>query len=153
MALLWWLNNMYGFFIFLALLAVGFFFGRQNEVNHFRSLVQREQELAHITVTNIKKLPDGYSSSQFVTGNVVISIDYFKRMMAMLRTLVGGRMKTYTSLIERARREAVLRMKEEAQNMDASHIANVRIETSSVFQNAQQQLGSLEVYAYGTALK
>lgn len=142
-----------GFFVFLILLAIGFFFGRMNERNHYASLVRREHELSHITTSNVKKLPDGFDSSEFVTGNVVISIDYFKRIGAALRTLVGGRIGSYTTLIERARREAVLRMKEQAQMEGANHIANVRIETSSVFQNARQQLGSLEVYAYGTALK
>ncbi len=142
-----------GFLVFLFLLGLGFFFGRMNERKHFASLHQREEDLSHITISTVKKLPEGYVSSAFVTGNVVISIDYFKRIAAALRTLVGGRIGSYTTLIERARREAILRMKEQAQENGASHVANVRIETSSVFQNASQQLGSLEVYAYGTALK
>lgn len=141
------------FIVFLILLGIGFFFGRMNERNHFMSLKKREAELSHITLSTVKKLPGGFDSSEFVTGNVVISIDYFKRIGAALRTLVGGRIGSYTTLIERARREAVLRMKEQARMEGATHIANVRIETSSVFQNARQQLGSLEVYAYGTALK
>lgn len=144
---------MLGFSIFLALLAIGYYFGKKNEANHFRSLERREQALAHITTNTLKTLPSGYSSSEFVTGNVVVSIDYFKRLMAFFRTIFGGRINSYTSLIERARREAILRMKEQAQANNASMVVNVRIETSSVFQNAQQQLGSLEVYAYGTALK
>lgn len=144
---------MVSFLGFLLLLTIGFVFGRINEQKHFRSLVRREHELAHITVNTLKKLPEGYHTSEFVTGNVVISIDYFKRLGAALRTLIGGRIGSYTSLIERARREAILRMKEQARDMGATHISNVRLETSSVFQNAQQQLGSLEVYAYGTALK
>ncbi|MEE9273217.1 MAG: YbjQ family protein [Robiginitomaculum sp.] len=144
---------MVGFIIFLALLSVGFVFGRTAEANHFKSLIEREEKLSHITITTTKKLPDGYRSSEFVAGNVVISIDYFKRIAAALRGLVGGRIASYTSLLERARREAVLRMKEEADKEGASMIANVRLETSSVFQDAKQLVGSLEVYAYGTALK
>ncbi|PHR91543.1 MAG: hypothetical protein COA69_10105 [Robiginitomaculum sp.] len=144
---------MLGFGVFLALLAIGYYFGKKNETNHFRSLERREQALAHITTNTLKTLPAGYNSSAFVTGNVVISIDYFKRLMAFFRTIFGGRINAYASLIERARREAILRMKEQAHANNASMVANVRIETSSVFQNAQQQLGSLEVYAYGTALK
>ncbi len=144
---------MWGFLSFIVLLGVGFFFGRMNEAKHFRSLNRREEELSHITISNTKKLPEGYDASDFVTGNVVISIDYFKRIAAALRGLVGGQIKSYTTLLERARREAVLRMKEEAAVQGARHIANVRIETSSVFQNAKTNVGSLEVYAYGTALR
>lgn len=137
----------------LGLLALGFFFGRMNEAKHFKSLMEREKTLEHITTSSLKKLPDGYTQSQFVTGNVVISIDYFKRLMAFFRAVFGGQIKSYTSLLERARREAVLRMKEEAASQGATAIANVRIETSSVFQSTQKSVGSLEVYAYGTALK
>ena len=147
---------MWGFLSFIVLLGVGFFFGRMNEAKHFRALDRREKELSHITISNTKKLPEGYEGyegSDFVTGNVVISIDYFKRIAAALRGLVGGQIKSYTTLLERARREAVLRMKEEALQQGATHIANVRIETSSVFQNAKTNVGSLEIYVYGTALK
>ena len=144
---------MWGFLSFIVLLGIGFVFGRINEAKHFRALDRRENELSHITISNTKKLPEGYSGSDFVTGNVVISIDYFKRIAAALRGLVGGQIKSYTTLLERARREAVLRMKQEAAEQGATHIANMRIETSSVFQNAKTNVGSLEVYAYGTALR
>ena len=57
-------------------------------------------------------------------------IDYFKRFLAGLRNIFGGTVRSYESLIDRARREAVLRMKEMAG--DASVIVNVRIETSNI---------------------
>ena len=47
------------------------------------------------------------SSTTMVTGSIVISLDYFKRVIAGLRGLVGGRIKTYEPLLERARREAM----------------------------------------------
>lgn len=141
------------FIVFLTLLLIGFIFGRINEANHFRELDRREKALAFITTTNRKSIPDEYERSEFVTGNVVISIDYFKRIAAAFRAFFGGRINSYTSLIERARREAVLRMKEKAHEEGSSHVINVRLETSSVFQNAQTGRGSLEVLAYGTALK
>ena len=135
---------MAGLFTFLVLVGLGFFFGRMNEAKHFRSLNAREDELAHITMSNTKQIPDGMTGSAFVHGNVVVSIDYFKRI---------GRMETYTTLLERARREAVLRMKAEAQAGGMTHVANVRLVSASVFTNAQSQIGSIEVFAYGTALK
>ena len=139
--------------VFLLLLAIGYGFGRVNERRHFAQLAQREADFADITLTQTRKFGPEMSSSEFVTGNVVISIDYFKRIAAALRALVGGRILSYTSLLERARREAILRMKAEARAAGYSHIANVRIETSSVFANAKTGLGSIEIYAYGTALK
>lgn len=138
---------------FLTLLLVGFVFGRINESKHFSDLKRREAELDHIKISNFKKIPEAYGSSEFVSGSVVISIDYFKRVGAALRTLVGGQIGSYTSLIERARREAVLRMKEQARLEGSDFVANVRLETASVFKNARTGIGSLEVFAYGTALK
>jgi len=144
---------MYSLIIFFILLAVGFFFGRMNEARHFRTLQKREAELAHIIVSNIKQVPDGMRTSEFVSGNMVVSVDYFKRIIAGLRGLVGGRINSYTSLIERARREAVVRMKLEAAEQGMTHISNLRIETASVYKNAKTGIGSIEAYAYGTALR
>ena len=139
--------------VVLCLLVIGFFFGRMNEARHFRMLEKREDALAHITVSNTKQIPDGMGNSEFVSGNMVVSVDYFKRFVAGFRTLFGGQIKSYTTLLERARREAVVRMKDEAEAAGMIHIANLRIETVSVYQNAKTGIGSIEAYAYGTALK
>ena len=53
-------------------------------------------------------------TSFLVNGSTVVSNDYFKRLLAILRNIFGGRVKAYESLLDRARREAVLRMKDEA---------------------------------------
>jgi len=124
-----------------------------NEAQHFRALDQREAELAYITVSNTKQIPGDMHASQFVSGNVVISIDYFKRIAAGIRSLFGGRINSYATLVERARREAVVRMKTQAEQSGMTHISNLRLETASVFKNAKSNIGSLEVYAYGTAVK
>ena len=87
-----------------------------------------------------------------VAGNVVISVDYFKSAAAALRSFVGGRVSAYESLLERARREAILRMKEDARRHGAKMIFNVKLETASISQGGANQLGSVEVYAYGTAM-
>lgn len=144
---------MTGIIVFLVFLSVGFIFGRINEANHFRDLARREAELKYITVSNVKTPPEGYGQSEFVSGSVVISIDYFKRIAAGLRTLFGGRIESYATLIERARREATLRLKEQARVSGAELIVNVKLESSTVFPNAKTGTGSMEVYAYGTALK
>ena len=84
-------------------------------------------------------------------GSAVISIDYFKRFLASLRNIFGGTVKSYESLIDRARREALIRMKEMAG--DATVIVNVRIETSTIGRSANRKgVGCLEAIAYGTAM-
>jgi uncharacterized protein YbjQ (UPF0145 family) len=70
----------------------------------------------------------------------------------MLRSIVGGRVTAYETLLDRARREAILRMKQEAKAMNADRIFNIKLETASISKNASGNIGSVEVLAYGTAL-
>ena len=62
------------------------------------------------------------------------------------------RVYSYESLVDRARREALLRMKESIPGAKA--IVNVRVETSTIgaTANARGAVGSVEALAYGTAL-
>lgn len=138
----------------LVLLVLGYFFGRYFEKKHFESIIQREAELANIVVIASKHTTPSDSAKQgtMVTGSVVISVDYFKRFLAMLRTIFGGRVTAYETLLDRARREAILRMKQEAKAMNAGRIFNIKLETASISKNASGNIGSVEVLAYGTAL-
>jgi uncharacterized protein YbjQ (UPF0145 family) len=141
--------------IFLTLIAVGYLAGTFAERYHYRSILEREElfiNLPAVTVKTFHPFHDRIQSAELVVGSAVISIDYFKRITASLRNIFGGTVTSYESLIDRARREALLRMKEMAG--DAKIIINVRIETSTVGRNANKKgMGCLEAIAYGTALK
>lgn len=144
------------FVIFLLLLGLGYGVGSLLEKRHFSRIIQREDELKSILLIPSKKLPENMQShaftNAFVDGNVVISVDYFKRFIAGLRALVGGRVRTYESLLERARREAIIRMKEKALDCGAKMVLNCKLETASISKGAKNNVGSVEVYAYGTAI-
>lgn len=145
---------MFDLIVFVTLLALGYGFGRYAENRHYRSIIKREKELSRI-VAVAQRFPPVTAipyKVELVTGSVVISIDYFKRFLAGLRNLIGGRVKSYESLLDRARREAVLRMKEHADKLGAEMIFNIKFETSSIFKGRKNQVGSVEVLAYGTAL-
>jgi uncharacterized protein YbjQ (UPF0145 family) len=145
---------MYDLIIIVVLLLLGYFFGQHAEKRHFRSIIKRENELRNL-LTFAKRFPiDHFSeqNAQLVGGNVVISVDYFKRFVAALRNLVGGRVTNYETLLERARREALLRMKEDAKSRGLNTIVNVKLETSSITKGSKNQVGAVEVYAYGTGL-
>ena len=139
--------------IFLILIALGYISGRMIESRHYKSIQASEQEFLKLPTVTLKKLDDGMTAtnSKLVAGSVVISIDYFKRFLAGLRNLFGGRVTSYESLIDRARREAILRMKEEAKGADI--ILNMRIETSSITKGRKGKISSVEALAYGTAVK
>ncbi|MFC1813182.1 YbjQ family protein [Thermodesulfobacteriota bacterium] len=142
------------FIILISLIAIGYFGGTWAEKQHYRSIEQREKTYLHlpaITVKNVDVDDAKVQQAKLVYGSVVISIDYFKRILAGLRNIFGGTVKSYETLVDRARREALLRMKEMAP--DSAMIVNVRIETSTIGKNAHKKgVGCLEAIAYGTAL-
>ena len=91
--------------------------------------------------------------TQFVCGSVVVAMDSFKVFFGRLVQIFGGRIKAYETLVERARREAVLRMKEEASLNRAQMVFNVKFSTAGIVKDAAGQPGgSVEVIAYGTAI-
>jgi uncharacterized protein YbjQ (UPF0145 family) len=145
---------MYDLIILITLMVLGYIFGRIAEKNHFKSIIEREKKLSSLLCFSERFPPAGLPPTQcvLVGGNVVISVDYFKRVVAGLRNLVGGRLTSYESLLERARREAILRMKAEAKARGATMICNVKLETASLYKDQNQGIASVEVYAYGTAL-
>jgi uncharacterized protein YbjQ (UPF0145 family) len=122
------------------------------EKRHYQSIDLREKGLSGIAIVNSKKYPTDKPviKSKFVSGSVVISYDHFKKFLAGLRMIFGGEVKSYVSLIDRGRREAILRMKEKCP--DADLIINTRIETSSISKGGRKTIGSVEVFAYGTAV-
>jgi|TARA_Y100000310_G_scaffold342610_1_gene446563 uncharacterized protein YbjQ (UPF0145 family) len=144
---------MYELYLFLALIATGYIVGQTVEIRHFRSIKERERALVNLVTTNSKRpvgeLP-AITQVLLVQGSAVVSVDYFKRMVAALRNFFGGNIRAYETLVDRARREAILRLKQSCP--DATQIINLRIETSSIYKGAGRQVGSVEVLAYATAL-
>ena len=142
--------------IFLFLVCLGYGAGSFAERHHYRSIELREKEFVGLPVVTMEEgFEDAQvSASEMVSGSVVISIDYFKRLLAILRNIFGGRVSSYESLVDRARREAILRMKDQAYRMDADIIINMRLETMTIGRsaNAKRRVGSVEAIAYGTAL-
>lgn len=127
--------------------------GRAVERSHFRQIAAREALWAHIPAISTKTLPDPLSvvSSEMVVGSVVISGDYFKRWLSSFRKIFGGEMKSYVTVIERGRREAILRMKESCP--DADIFLNCRLETSTISNGSGKSIGCAEVLAYATAVR
>jgi len=138
---------------FLTLLSLGYVFGKIAEKKHYRSIIEREKQWMQIPTTSGRHVigtDRAVQRVQLATGSVVISVDYFKRVLAGLRNIFGGNVQSYETLVDRARREAVLRMKESCPQAD--QIINLRLETASISKGQKNQIGSVEVLAYGTAV-
>jgi uncharacterized protein YbjQ (UPF0145 family) len=141
----------------LVLLAVGFFAGRFLESRHYASIRQREKQFLKIMAFSARYPPNIVEpqDTRLVCGTVVISSDYFKQFVAGLRKFLGGRFRSYESLLDRARREAILRMKMDAHKNGYALIINVKFVTTSIGGgvSGQQGIPCFEVCAYGTALR
>ncbi|MEM9215696.1 MAG: YbjQ family protein [Cyanobacteria bacterium P01_F01_bin.150] len=82
-----------------------------------------------------------------VQGSTVRAKNVGKDLLAGLKNIVGGELKSYTELLQEARQEATERMLQQAEQIGANAVVNVRFATSSVAQ------GAAELYVYGTAVK
>ncbi|MHC4873812.1 MAG: YbjQ family protein [Planctomycetota bacterium] len=126
------------------------------EKKHYESIKQREHDFLALPCipSNDKNPGRDIAEAYMVCGSTVVSLDYFKRILAGLRNIIGGRVRSYESLLDRGRREAILRMKEQCRNADI--ILNFRMETSSISKTkkgGKKSIGCIEVLAYGTAVK
>ena len=139
----------------LLLLGVGLSFGRIAESRHFRSIRKREAQLRHVPVITLEDPPKDWrpGSGGLVTGSVVISLDYFKRVLAGIRAIFGGRIRAYEPLMERGRREALLRMTQQAVDLGYDAIVNVRLETATLARASDKGTAGVEVLAFGTAIR
>ncbi len=140
----------------LALLVATYFIGSAIERSHYRSIRSREIRWRRIPAVTFRNVPKAWDveRSGLVTGSVVISVDHFKRFLAGLRGLVGGRVRSYESLLDRARREALLRMKESAAAAGYTAVVNVRLETARLAGSRRggKSTAGVEVLAFGTGL-
>ena len=82
-----------------------------------------------------------------VKGTVVQSKNFGRDFMAGMKTLVGGEIVGYTEMLTEARQIATKRMVDEAKELGADAIVNIRFGSSAVMQ------GAAEIVAYGTAVK
>jgi uncharacterized protein YbjQ (UPF0145 family) len=135
------------------LIVIGRIVGSRIERKHYASIVERETRFAGQPALSTKQTdaPDPIRTASLAVGSVVVSVDHFKRFLSSFRMIVGGELRSYSSLIDRARREAVLRMKES--QPDAHAYINTRLETSTISSTSGDRgIGTIEVLAYGTAV-
>jgi len=79
-------------------------------------------------------------------GNTIRARNIGRDITAALRNIVGGEISEYTKLFGESREQAMDRMVEEARELGANAVVQVRFMTSMVMQ------GAAELLAYGTAV-
>ena len=102
-----------------------------------------------IILTTLEGVPGRTITQHYgiVQGSTIRAKHIGRDIAAGLKNIVGGELKGYTELLQEARQEAMNRMVQQATQLGANAIVNVRFATSSVAQ------GAAELFAYGTAVR
>ena len=79
-------------------------------------------------------------------GSTIRARNVGQDIFAGLKNLIGGEISEYTKLQAQSREQALQRMHEDAEQLGANAVVNVRLTTSMVMQ------GCSEILAYGTAV-
>ncbi len=99
-------------------------------------------------ISTTEAIPDyTYKILGVAFGNTVRAKHIGKDIAASLKTIVGGELQEYTEMLADARQEALNRMINDAQQLGADAVINVRFTTS------QTMAGAAELLAYGTAVR
>ena len=100
-------------------------------------------------LTNIDSVPGKTIIEHYglVTGSTVRAKHVGTDILAGLKNIVGGELHGYTELLEESRNQSIERMKQQAQQLGANAIINLRFATSAI------TAGAAELYVYGTAVK
>ena len=82
-----------------------------------------------------------------VSGSTIQSKNMFSDLGQGLKGIVGGELKAYTDMMDKAREKATQRMVKQAEDMNADAVIGIRYATSAIMAQAA------EVLVYGTAIK
>lgn len=88
-----------------------------------------------------------YEELGVVTGSTIQSKNMFADFGQGLKSIVGGELKSYTGMMDKARDMATQRMVDQAVKMEADAIIGVRYTTNSIMAQAA------EVLVFGTAVR
>lgn len=114
---------------------IGILGGWINERRHLKSLEEREGQSIMVVVSQVKSFPGSEpqgSPPAMVFAETVIASDYLKTFFATLRGIFGGEVRSYQKIMDRARRETLLRLIADAEDQGFNALCNVRLDTADV---------------------
>jgi len=138
-------------------LAIAAVAGRVTERRHLRALGERERDCRDVLVTSLRELPGeppGGPRPRLVVAEVVLATDALTTFWAAIRRRFGGRLERHRRLLERARREATLRVVEEARRAGYGAVSNLRLTVLDIGGRADERPATrVAVLAAGTACR
>lgn len=144
------------FILILTIILIGYLFWKRAEKKHYDSILVREEQYKNIIIlndTDIQREKLFVQKGMFVSDGVAIALDAFKNFLAGIVSILWGRVRSYESLMDRARREAILRLKAKASLQGYNALVNLRLETMTIGGNQKKNGASaVETLAYATAV-
>lgn len=144
-----------GLVVTFILLTLGFSAGSIAERRHFKRLDERERASNDIIRTNSKTFlaPSNVSTHppMMICAETVVASDYFKNFLAAFRKFFGGELRSYNSLMDRARRETLTKLIEQAKARGYNAVCNVRLEPADIGGSLSNNKGAAMVCILGTA--
>lgn len=99
-------------------------------------------------IYSVENLPGAnYEVLGIVSGSTIQSKNFISDFGQSLKNIVGGELKSYTKMMEKARNVSTERMVSQAEEMGADAVIGVRYATSAIMAQAA------EVLVYGTAIR
>ena len=137
-----------------ALLAVSWVVGGAFERQLTAEVDQREAAVGDVVVSTLTTPRyTGVVDSTLVVGSIVVGVDYFKTAVFSFRQLFGGSFPPIARIAALGRRAALVRLKEQARELGAVEVINVRFETSTIRTGTNESSSAKsEVFCHGTAL-
>lgn len=102
-----------------------------------------------VQLVNTDSMPDDREVDEVlgvVRGNTVEAKNVGRDITQSIRNVFGGELKAYSDLLTKSREKAIAEAREEAEEMGADAVVNLRLDTSSITKQGS------EVLAYGTAV-
>lgn len=141
----------------LLILAVAFFAGNVSASRHEKSLLERQETVAHIHTTDLNRFsqPDPTIQANLFTAEVTLGIDHFRGFLGRLKNIFGGQIRSYQKTLDRARREALMRVIEQAHFAGYNAVANLRLEFVDISGKANRvkRASMVTIIAYGTGYR
>lgn len=144
--------------LIILFLCLCYFVGSWLEKKHYKSIRQREVALykkVYVTFGKGLDKSKNIEKTELVSGCVVLACDRFKTFLASLKNLFGGNVSSMESVLDRARREAILRAREDALKNGLNIVINLKIDTIMLdpLGGGQRKNSKVCIIAYGTGIK
>lgn len=142
----------------LLFLSAGLVVGTVLARNHDKALEERLRACGPFSVTNSKHLPpeaDPEAPPFLVVAEVTLGIDHFRGFLGKLVNLVGGEVRSFTKIADRARREVTQQLREQAAGRGYDGVANLRLEFAHVTGStvSANKAVMVTILGYGTAYR